>query len=297
MLLACVVDNEQVLAILPLMKQSNTNLHSLTHRYSSFYSVLIGKNDQAAILTCLAKGLAGLALNSLRLEPLADDDENIIQLQKALQQAGVECHRFFRFYNWIHLLEGQTFQEYLAGRHGRVRNTIARKQRKLQREHGYRIQLYTTDNLESALTDYHTAYNASWKAHELYKIFFNGIATSLAKPGWLRLAVLYIKEKPVAAQLWFVAHKKAYIFRLAYDETWKNYSPGSILTSYLMEHVIDIDKVKEIDFLTGNDAYKQDWMSTRRQRWGLNCALARQPKRKVALILEPLKRLLSQLRR
>jgi len=38
-----------------------------------------------------------------------------------------------------------------------------------------------------------------------------------------------------------------------------------------MEYVIDIDKVDEVDFLTGNDAYKQDWMSERRQRYALSC--------------------------
>jgi hypothetical protein len=33
-----------------------------------------------------------------------------------------------------------------------------------------------------------------------------------------------------------------------------------------MEYVIDIDKVEEVDFLAGNDAYMQDWMSDRRER-------------------------------
>ncbi len=33
-----------------------------------------------------------------------------------------------------------------------------------------------------------------------------------------------------------------------------------------MHYVIDIDKVEEIDFLTGSEVYKQDWMSVRRQR-------------------------------
>jgi len=33
-----------------------------------------------------------------------------------------------------------------------------------------------------------------------------------------------------------------------------------------MERVINIDKIEEIDFLTGNDRYKQEWVSGRRQR-------------------------------
>jgi hypothetical protein len=60
------------------------------------------------------------------------------------------------------------------------------------------------------------------------------------------------------------------IFRLAYDEVWKQYSAGSTLASYLMEHVIDVDKVEEIDFTTGNDACKLNWMIARRERWKLD---------------------------
>jgi len=89
--------------------------------------------------------------------------------------------------------------------------------------------------------------------------------------------VLFVKQQPVAAQLWFVLHGKANIFRLAYDQAWKQYSPGSILTSFLMEYVIDTDNVTEIDFLTGNDTYKQDWMSERRERWALSCVKRRKP--------------------
>ena len=47
--------------------------------------------------------------------------------------------------------------------------------------------------------------------------------------------------------------------------------------SYLMEYVIDTDKVDEIDFLTGNDRYKQDWMSERRERWELTCVRKSEP--------------------
>ena len=67
-------------------------------------------------------------------------------------------------------------------------------------------------------------------------------------------------------------HKKANIYRLAYDPDWKKYSPGSILTEYLMHYVIDTDKVTEIDFLTGNERYKQDWMTIRRERLGVRLA-------------------------
>ncbi|MGD2116823.1 MAG: GNAT family N-acetyltransferase [Chromatiales bacterium] len=295
MLLACVVEAGQVLAILPLMKRHGDCCSALRHIYASLYSLLLAERNQQETLKCLVQGLSDLPVYSLRLEPLAENDRNMQQLQQAMEASGFECHRYFRFYNWIHRLQGQSFNDYLAARPARVRNTIARKQRKLEREHGYVIRLFIDQDLEQALADYKAVYQASWKANELFDGFIEGLAYSLAGPGWLRLAVLYIADKPAAAQFWFVVHGKASIFKLAYDEAWKQYSPGSILISYLMEHVIDIDKVDEIDFLTGNDAYKQDWMSERRERWGLYCAKMRAPKGRAGRFVDLLKRLLKPL--
>ncbi len=147
-----------------------------------------------------------------------------------------------------------------------IRNTIKRKQRKFEREHDYKIQLYQKENIDQALQDYQTVYLASWKANEFFNDFTPTIVKKFASLGWLRLAVLYSKENPVAAQIWFVVHGKASIYRLAYDGRWKNYSPGSLLTHYLMRHVIDTDKVTEIDFLTGNESYKQNWMTVQKER-------------------------------
>ena len=85
------------------------------------------------------------------------------------------------------------------------------------------------------------------------------------------MAILYIQGLPVAAQLWFVHHNKASIFRLVYDKAWRPYSTGTILTSFLMKYLIDTNKVEEIGLLTGNDAYKQDWMPESRERFLLSC--------------------------
>ncbi|WP_245828359.1 GNAT family N-acetyltransferase [Solemya elarraichensis gill symbiont] len=275
MLLACVVKGEDVLAILPLMKRDSEQWTILTHLYSSLYSLLLAEKNRQKILECMVQGLTELPVYPLRLDPVAENDENIRSLQRVIEASGAECHHKMRFYNWIHRVNGQSFEEYLGARPARVRNTVARKKRKLEREHGYEIRLFINQDLEQAIADFNAVYKASWKAKELFGGFVKGLAYSLSEPGWLRLAILYIDGQPAAAQFWFVVHGKASIFKLAYDEVWKQYSPGSILISYLMEYVIETDKVEEIDFLTGNDAYKQDWMSERRERFSLYCGKPR----------------------
>ena len=278
-LLVCVVDvsdsdiSDQVLAILPLIRPKNPNHDkqwtSLHHLYSSLYTLLLVDNNQQQILSCLAKGLSQLPFDSLILEPIADDDKNINNLRQLMGSHGLSCMRYARFFNWYHLLQGQSFLAYMQARPSRVRNTIARKQRKLKREYGYEVRLYKGNDVQQAMLDYNAVFDASWKTPERFKDVMDGFTNSFTKLAWTRLAILYIEGKPVAAQLWFVAHKKASIFRLAYDEAWKKYSTGSIITQYMMEYVIDTDKVEEIDYLTGNDRYKQEWMSEKRQRWRL----------------------------
>ncbi len=61
-----------------------------------------------------------------------------------------------------------------------------------------------------------------------------------------------------------------------------------------MEYVIDTDGVNEIDFLTGNDAYKQDWMSERRERFLLGCVKNIKPVSRTARFAEVLTRMLKK---
>jgi hypothetical protein len=286
MLLACVVDGGKVLAILPLMKRAGDTWYSLRHRYTSLYTLLLAENDRQEILACLVQGLRTLPIDSLLLEPIAENDSRVNGLQRSMEASGFTCHRSFRFYNWVFRVRGQCYEEYMADRPARVRNTIARKERKLEREQGYNIRLFVGDETPQAMTDYHAVYTASWKANEQYAEFLDGMVSAFSQAGWSRLAILYIKGHPAAAQLWFVRHGKASIFRLAYDETWRQYSPGSILTGYLMKHVIDKDQVEEIDFLTGNEEYKRDWMSARRERWTLSCVKNRKPTGKIDLLMK-----------
>jgi len=298
MMLACVVAGNNVLAILPLIKSDGNTLYSLKHRYTTHYSLLLvdaeHDQDQQQLLNCLVQGLNQLPFRALLLEPIADNDNRMVGLQRMMETTGYRCERTFRFYNWIYHVKGQSYKDYLAARPTRLRNTISRKKRKLDREHGYEIRLFTGDDVPQAMSDYYAVYTASWKANEQYVDFLDGIVAGFSRSGWSRLAVLYVKGKPIAAQLWFVLRGKASIFRLSYDKAWKPYSPGSILTSFLMEYVIDTDEVEEIDFLTGNDAYKQDWMSDRRERFALSCVKSVKPAGWYGQFFESLKRMLER---
>ena len=269
LLLACVLEDGYVLAILPMLQCAQGSLSALSGRFTTLYSLLLADSyQQNVVLTCLAKGLANLPVHPIRFEPVDAADQKMMFLRESLESCNFKSEAYLRFYNWSHVVNGESFEQYMETRPSHLCNTIQRKQRKLEREHGYDIQLFKLDDIDQALSDYSIVYKASWKANEFFSEFTPNLVRSLSQLGWLRLVILYVKQQPVAAQIWFVVHRKANIYRLVYDDHWKAYSPGSILTQYMMRYVIDIDKVTEIDFLTGNENYKQDWMTVRKERLG-----------------------------
>ena len=71
----------------------------------------------------------------------------------------------------------------------------------------------------------------------------------------------------VAAQMWTVEGGAAFIHKLAHRPDAQTLSPGTVLSAALFRHVIDTDAVSLVDFGTGDDAYKRDWMEEQRPRF------------------------------
>jgi CelD/BcsL family acetyltransferase involved in cellulose biosynthesis len=116
---------------------------------------------------------------------------------------------------------------------------------------------------------YQTVYAKSWKKPEPYPNFISGWARICAENGWLRLGIAWIDDVAIAVQFWFTINRRAYIFKLAYDEDYSRWSAGTILSAHMIKYSLEEDQVTEIDYLTGDDNYKQAWMTHRRERVGV----------------------------
>jgi hypothetical protein len=193
------------------------------------------------------------------------------QLLEGLKNAGYWADTFFCFGNWYLDVAGRPFSDYFLTLPAPLRNSIARGKRRLTSAGPWEIQIQQAFDgaLEPAIADFVEVYSSSWKGPEPNTRFVPNLARMAAAQGWLRLGVLRHEKRAIAAQLWFVKNGKASIFKLAYVNGVERFSAGSVLTSAIMEHVLDVDKVHEVDYLTGDDAYKRDWMSHRRERLGI----------------------------
>jgi hypothetical protein len=205
------------------------------------------------------------------LRPLATDSPFFAAAQTALRRLGFSVDSYFCFGNWYLPVAGRRFDDYYAGVPPQVRNTIRRAEKRLARLPAARVEIVASAGaeLDRAIALYTAAYAQSWKAPEPYSVFVPGFCRLAAAQGWLRLGLVTLNDQPLAAQIWIVKDGKASIFKLAYDGEYAKLSPGSVLTKTLLRHVIDIDRVTEVDYLAGDDDYKKDWMSHRRERRGI----------------------------
>lgn len=262
---------------------------ALANYYASLWSPVVAATDRGAALDALAGELAGLAPRPavVNLAPLADDAD-AAALQAAFARRGWYVRRYFCFGNWYLPCEGLGFDAYMQARDSRLYNTWTRKAKKFQKgADGARLEIVTDPSgVDAGMDAYDHVYARSWKVPEPYPQFVRGWARICAENGWLRLGIAWLGDVPIAAQLWFTLHRRAYIFKLAYDEAHTKLSAGTVLSAHLFRHALEADRVVEMDYLTGDDAYKRSWMTHRRERIGLVACNPRTPRGLLAAATE-----------
>lgn len=249
-------------AALPLMQQKPGEVQGLSNWYSFSLRPVVSARDQApGLLAAIARDLARTC-GRVTLSPVPDEDVQL--LRTAFRRAGWIAFAEPCDVNHVLRVDGRSFAEYWATRPGRLRETVRRKGRK-----GAVSLRITSAFSEADWAAYEAVYRLSWKPEEGSPAFLRRLAEAEAALGHLRLGIAEVDGRPVAAQFWTVEGGTAFIHKLAHDDSARAHSPGTLLSHALFEHAIDRDGVAEVDFGTGDDPYKRDWMDTVRTRWRL----------------------------
>ena len=250
--------------------------------YSPLFSV-VGRPaaNGAAMAAALATALAGERprWDCVHLKALDPASPGFACLARSLRDCGLIVQPYFGFGNWFEPTAGVSFEEYLARRPAALVNTYRRKEKKLGKREDVRFRLYRDPaDAEEGISAYERVYANSWKTPEPYPHFMPELIRTAARVGALRLGIVWIGDEPAAAQMWITWQGRSTIFKLAHDQRFDALSPGSVLNMWMMRHALDVDRVFEVDFGVGDDAYKQTWLTQRRERWGLLALNPRTPK-------------------
>lgn len=245
--------------VLPLAG-AGAHLTQVSNWYTFRFRPIVSPGAQA-LIAALARDLPRKA-RRLTLTGLPTEDADM--LAQAFGKAGWLVHREQSDVNHVLTLAGRDYGAYLADRPGKLRTTLKRKSGKIA------TQVLTRFDAD-VWAAYEDIYAESWKPDEGSPAFLRAFAQAEGTAGRLRLAIARSLEgEALAAQMWTVEGGTAFIHKLAHRESAKPLSPGSVLSAALFRHVIDLDKVAMVDFGTGDDPYKRDWMEEVRPRWRLD---------------------------
>jgi hypothetical protein len=252
---------------LPLMETGGGEYQALANWYNFTWRPIFGGSYDEVTRLALLRQVALRSQERVRrliVSPVPDEDGSASLLATAFEQAGWHVRMEQSDENHYLSVAGRSFDEYWQGRPGQLRNTVKRKGKK-----GVVSIRIETEFTEDGWRDYERVYARSWKPHEGSPEFLRQLARQEGAAGCLRLGLAYIEGQPVAAQFWTTENGIALIHKLAYDERHNSASPGTLLTAAMFQFAIDNDRVFEIDYGTGSDGYKSEWMESVRPRYRL----------------------------
>ncbi len=253
------------------LQRCTTGLETLTNWYAFTWRHLwtSGYYD-GAMLEALAKDLA-MRTDRITFTRLPAEDGTLDRLKYAFRGAGWLVLSEPCDTNHVLRVAGRNFRQFLADRPGHLRTTLKRKAKK--------VDITLSTEFDAGMwTAYEAIYADSWKPEEGDPDLLRRFAVGESDAGRFRFALARHDETPVAAQFWTVDGDTAYIHKLAHRKDAQKLSAGTTLTAALFERVIDTDGVQWVDFGTGDDAYKRDWMEQVRTRWQLICLRPASPR-------------------
>lgn len=189
-------------------------------------------------------------------------------LVSSLERCGMTVEAYFQNGNWYEPTNGRSFKAYISERGRGIKESVQRKARKLEREREVSWTMTTgTEGLDEAIDAFQTVYAASWKEPEFYPDFIPSLIRACAEAGTLRLGNLSVDGVPAATQLTLLSGRSAIMYKTAYTPDYQQYSVGAVLLLYTVRQLLDSDAIEEIDFGIGDEPYKQEWATQRRESW------------------------------
>jgi CelD/BcsL family acetyltransferase involved in cellulose biosynthesis len=169
-------------------------------------------------------------------------------------------------------LTGQvtTLEEALKHTKSKFRYSVRRRQRKLEEEGELRLSS-TTDADQTELERFYQLERAGWKGEEGTAIacaaetrkFYDGVARSASRFGYLSLYRLDCGERTVAMHYGLTHGGRYFLLKPAYDEQFSHGAPGHVITSEVLRELL-AQGAKEFDFLMPQMEWKLEWATAAR---------------------------------
>ena len=164
-------------------------------------------------------------------------------------------------------LRGHTWDTYVATLGPNVRKNINRYLRNLPKTFDMRVDcVQTASDAQTALQIAVDLHRKRWGTRgvseafhsESVRAFHREFVQLAAERGWLRLLILWLNARPVAALYGLRYGPTFYFYQSGFDPDYSKYSVGVATMGLAIRRAIE-EGAAEYDFLHGNEEYKFHW--------------------------------------
>ena len=157
-----------------------------------------------------------------------------------------------------------SWDDYIASLSSKLRYEMRHDEPSLARKH--RIRFRTTRDLAQLPSDldvFFSLHEARWTGRSSFapmEAFHRRFAAIALTRGWLKLWILEVDDRPVAARYDFQYARVYNAFNGGRDPAWNKAGVGLVLRAHTMREALD-EGVEEYRFLRGGEAYKKRFLT------------------------------------
>jgi len=210
----------------------------------------------------------------IRLSPFATRSSLGVDVVTALKNAGYIVQIYANSFNQYGECAGLSYHDYLARRSSNQRYNSRRRRRNLEKKGKLEFFMHTSDankdELLEAIDDYILVSMHCWKPHQstIHTFILQWMQLAAAQ-GCLRLGILRLDDKAIAAQFWLFSGGVGNMIRANFDERARKLGPGVVLSNFMIEHLLDVDHAQSLDLGFGGEEYKGRWVDEARGYSGI----------------------------
>jgi CelD/BcsL family acetyltransferase involved in cellulose biosynthesis len=248
-------DAGEIATIVPLYLWSERPLRVLRfvgHGHGDMLGPIGDARDRAASVASLRRTLGRERYDVFVGDWVGADNGSAEALgAKVLRETGYPILRF----------EADSWQEFLASRHRAFRKRTGNAQRRLFREHDASMRMTDRTTLAADLDILYRLHHARFGGHEgcyfcgANEPFQREFAALALANDWLRLWILEVDGRPVAAEYGFRFGDSHFAYQCGRDPAMAKASVGYVLEVMTMQEAL-AEGVREYRFLQGAEPYK-----------------------------------------
>lgn len=146
-------------------------LRALANFYTSLFNPVTRTLDQSVQehLTVLANAITAdkPRWDAVDLSPMEAGSPLFLNTIAAFRRSGMAVQTYFCFANWYLEVDGRSFQAYFDSLPSRLKNTVQRKARQLEKSGRARIEILSDPaDVDRGAAAYEKVYSSSWKGKE-----------------------------------------------------------------------------------------------------------------------------------